>query len=112
MWHLIAGARLMVTPDTGIAHLSRLSFTPTVVLFGPGTPQLVGSGRFFRNAPWRAVIVDPFPCRDQDILFKRHIPWVRRCSRTLDECASPRCMLAIELRQVIDAVTRLKPGLA
>ena len=112
MWHLIAGARLMVTPDTGIAHLSRLTFTPTVVLFGPGTPQLVGSGRFFRNAPWRAVIVDPFPCRDQDILFKRHITWVRRCSRTPQECPSPRCMLAIDVRQVVDAIAGLEPTLA
>ncbi|HYC34813.1 MAG TPA: glycosyltransferase family 9 protein [Usitatibacter sp.] len=112
MWHLIANAQLMVTPDTGLAHLSRLTFTPTVALFGPGSPQLVGSGRFFRNAPWTPVIVDPFPCRDQTILFKREVAWVRRCSRTSRECASPACMLAITPRQVIEAIARTNPRLA
>lgn len=112
MWSLIANAALMVTPDTGLAHLSRLTFTPTVTLFGPGTPQLVGSGRFFRDAPWSGVIVDPFPCRDQHILFRREIEWVRRCSRTPRECASPACMLAIDLRQVTGAIAALAPALA
>lgn len=109
MWHLLANASLMVTPDTGLAHLSRLTFTPTVALFGPGTPQLVGSGRFFRHAPWTPVIVDPFECRDQHILFRREIPWVRRCSRTVRQCASPACMHAIEVRQVAAAVDALLP---
>ena len=112
MWSLIANAEVMVTPDTGLAHLSRLTFTPTVTLFGPGTPQLVGSGSFFRNAPWRPVIVDPFHCRDQHILFRRDVPWVRRCSRTARECASPACMLAIDVRRVVDAIAALRPQLA
>jgi ADP-heptose:LPS heptosyltransferase len=112
MWSLIAGAQLMVTPDTGLAHLSRLTFTPTVTLFGPGTPQLFGGGRFFRNAPWQAVIVDPFPCRDQHILYRREIEWARRCLRTQQECASPACMLAIDTRRVVAAITALRPELA
>ena len=111
MWRLIAGAQIMVTPDTGLAHLSRLTFTPTVSLFGPGTPQLVGSGRFFRNAPWVPVIVDPFACRDQHILFRREIPWVRRCSRTVRQCATPACMQAIETRQVVSAIDALMPSM-
>ena len=112
VWNLLAHARLMVTPDTGISHLSRLTFTPTVTLFGPGTPQLVGSGRFFRDAPWTPVIVDPFPCRDQHVLFKREIPWVRRCSRSTRECASPACMHAVEVSQVVAAIADLAPELA
>jgi ADP-heptose:LPS heptosyltransferase len=109
LWHLLANARLLVTPDTGISHLARVTNTPAVTLFGPGTPQLMGSGRFFRNAPWRAVIVDPFPCRDQPILYKRRVEWVRRCSRTTRECASPACMHAIEVRDVIAAIGELQP---
>jgi ADP-heptose:LPS heptosyltransferase len=112
MWHLLRHAALMVTPDTGLAHLSRLTHTPTVTLFGPGTPQLVGSGRFFRDAPWTPVIVDPFHCRDQHILFKREIAWVRRCSRTTRECAAPACMHAIEVDAVIAAIARTSPALA
>lgn len=111
LWHLLAGAELLVTPDTGVSHLARITDTPAVTLFGPGTPQLMGSGRFFRNAPWRAVIVDPFPCRDQPILYKRRVEWVRRCSRTTRECASPACMHAIGVADVIAAIAELKPGL-
>jgi ADP-heptose:LPS heptosyltransferase len=112
IWHLFAGSRLLVTPDTGLSHLARLMFTPTVTLFGPGTPQLVGSGRFFRDAPWKPVIVDPFPCRDQRILYKREVAWVRRCARSTRECATPLCMHAIEVRQVIAAIGELDPKLA
>ena len=111
LWHLLAGARILVTPDTGVSHLARITDTPCVTLFGPGTPQLMGSGRFFRNAPWRAVIVDPFPCRDQPILYKRQVTWVRRCARTTRECASPACMHAIEVRDVIAAIGELRPEL-
>lgn len=111
MWHLLANAQLLVTPDTGISHLARITGTPAVTLFGPGTPQLMGSGRFFRNAPWRAVVVDPFPCRDQPILYKRRVEWVRRCSRTTRECASPACMYAIEVRDVVAAIGELRPEL-
>lgn len=112
MWSLIAGAKLMVTPDTGIAHLARLTFTPMVTLFGPGTPQLHGGGRFFRNGPSRDVVIDPFPCRDQHILYRREIAWVQRCSRGTRECASPACMLAIDTRRVLDAIAALRPELA
>ena len=36
IWRLVAGAALLVSPDTGIAHLGRIVGTPTVALFGPG----------------------------------------------------------------------------
>ncbi|HET9651443.1 MAG TPA: glycosyltransferase family 9 protein [Usitatibacter sp.] len=111
MWHLLARSELLVTPDTGISHLARITGTPTITLFGPGTPQLMGSGRFFRNAPWRAVVVDPFPCRDQPILYKRRVEWVRRCSRTTRECASPASMHAIEVADVLAAIAGLVPAL-
>jgi len=112
MWQLLAQAKILVTPDTGISHLGRITFTPTVTLFGPGTPQLVGSGRFFRNAPWKAAIVDPFPCRDQPILYKRRVEWVRRCTRSIRECPAPRCMHAIEVDHVRAAIATLVPELA
>ena len=39
--------------------------------------------------------VDPFPCRNQRVLFRREIDWVRRCARTTAECAHARCLDAI-----------------
>ena len=103
MWHLLAHAGVLVAPDTGIAHLGRVVGVPTVALFGPGSAQLCGAGEFWRDAPYRAVTVDPFPCRDQRTLFKREIAWVRRCQRTLAECAAPRCMHAIGVEDVARA---------
>lgn len=107
LWHLLKNARLLVCPDTGVAHLGRLTNTPTVTLFGPGSASIYGAGEFWRNSPYASVTVDPFPCRDQHRLFKREIPWVQRCGRSLKECATPRCMQAISLEVVINAARRL-----
>ena len=107
LWHLFANARLLVAPDTGVAHLGRVSGAPTVALFGPGSAVITGAGDFWRNAPYRAVTVDPFPCRDQRVLFRREIEWVRRCARTPAQCPEPRCMHAISLDAVIAAAFEL-----
>jgi ADP-heptose:LPS heptosyltransferase len=103
LWHLIEGARVLVCPDTGIAHLGRLAGAPVVTLYGPGSPVLFGPGDFWRDAPGRQVAVDPFACRDQRTLFKREIAWVRRCQRTLAQCPAPRCMHAIGTEDVARA---------
>ena len=107
MWHLIAGARLLVSPDTSIAHLGRVTFTPTVTLYGPGSAIICGPGRFWRDAPTRAVTIDGFFCRDQDVLFRRRIAWVRHCARSIEECAEPRCMHAIDVAAVLGAIDEL-----
>ena len=107
LWHLVAGASVLVSPDTGVAHLGRVVGTPTVALFGPGSVTLTGAGAFWRGMPYRAVTVDPFPCRDQRVLFKREIAWVRRCGRTLAECAHPRCMDAVDTDAVTAAIAAL-----
>lgn len=107
MWHLIKNATLLVCPDTGVAHMGRLVNTRTLTLFGPGSAQLFGAGEFWRNSPYRAVTVETFPCRNQHVLFKRHIPWVTRCSRSLRECPVPACMHAIDVRKVIEEAGRL-----
>ena len=104
LWRLVANATLLVAPDTGVAHLGRIVGTPTVALFGPGSATISGAGEFWRDAPYRAVTVSPFPCRDQRVLFKRELAWVRRCGRSLAECAHPRCMDAIDLDSVLAAI--------
>jgi ADP-heptose:LPS heptosyltransferase len=108
LWALIARSALLVAPDTGVAHLGRVVATPTVALFGPGSATIAGGGAFWRHAAFRAVTVDPFPCRDQRVLFKREIAWVRRCGRSTAECAHPKCMDAIELEGVINAIAELR----
>ena len=100
LWHLIAGAKLLVALDSGVSHLAKLVGTPTVVLYGPGSAQLFGRGEFWRDAAFREVTVPEFPCRDQRHLFKRQVAWVRRCNRTLDECPRALCMEAISVDDV------------
>jgi ADP-heptose:LPS heptosyltransferase len=110
MWHLIAGAQLLVTLDTSIAHVGRITWTPTLTLFGPGSALLVGKGAFWQATPWRSITVDPFACRDQATLFRRDVAWMRRCARTTRECAHPRCMDAIALDAVIAEAESLLKG--
>ena len=104
LWHLLAGAELLVAPDTGVAHLGRIVGTPTVALFGPGSALLCGAGDFWRDARYRPVTIDPFPCRDQRVLFKRDIDWVRRCGRSVAECPQHLCMPAIGVDAVRHAI--------
>ena len=102
---------MLVAPDTGVAHLGRVVGAPTVVLFGPGSSVICGAGDFFANAPYRAVTVDPFPCRDQRIQFFRTVSWVRRCERMPGRppggCERPLCMEAIDVAAVTSAIESL-----
>ena len=103
LWHLLRGARLLVCPDTGAAHMGRIAGTPTIALFGPGSAALAGAGHFWRDSRYRALTMAQFHCRDQDVLFKREIRWVRICKRSSAECAAPRCMQAIGIDAVAAA---------
>ena len=107
LWHLLAGAALLVVPDTGIVHMAKLTATPTVCLFGPGSDVLFGAGRFWRNHAFAVVIESDFPCRDQRTVFKRDIAWVRRCQRGIDRCAAPACMQALAIDRVAAACDRM-----
>jgi ADP-heptose:LPS heptosyltransferase len=108
LWHLIAGAELVVCPDTGVAHLARLTGAPTVALFGPGSALLSGPGEFWRKSPFTAVTIPDFACRDQTITMKRDVAWIRRCERfpgsAPGQCPEARCMLALTDEMVWDAV--------
>lgn len=61
---LVARSRLVVTGDTGVAHLASAFARPSVVLFGPASPRLWGPPqRPFHRAVWhgdgeREVLVD------------------------------------------------------
>lgn len=109
LWRLIAGAALLVCPDTSVMHIGRLAGTPTVTLFGPSSATLFGPGEFWRAMPCREVTVADFPCRDQSRLFKREIAWIRRCQRSTAECGEPRCMHAIGVEEVTRAAAALLP---
>lgn len=100
---LFADARLIVCPDTGVAHLARIVGTPTVALFGPGSSTISGAGKFWAQSPFTALSVD-IACRNQTNTFRRHRAWIQRCSRGFGpgegKCAEARCMQGITLEQV------------
>ena len=104
LWHLIAASDLLVTLDTGVAHLAKLTGTRTLCLFGPGSAPLLGRGVFWRDAPFTEITVADFPCRDQRMLFKREVTWVRHCARTGTQCSRARCMEALSVEDVLAAV--------
>ena len=107
MWQLLRGAEFLVCPDTGIAHLARIVGTPTVALFGPGSPEVSGPGEFWRASSFACVTINDIPCRDQDLLFERKLAWVRHCWRTPQECGNPICIQSITFNSVSDALTNL-----
>lgn len=57
---VVAHARLVVSGDTGIAHLATAYGTPSVVLFGPVPPSRWGppAGRAYHRAIWHGTRAD------------------------------------------------------
>jgi len=107
LWALLSGAAFLVCPDTGIAHLARIVGTPTVALFGPGSPIVSGAGEFWRASPFIAVWEEGVACRDQNRLFGRELAWVRQCWRGVDQCGNPVCMHVLGVERVLAALERL-----
>jgi ADP-heptose:LPS heptosyltransferase len=58
---LVAHARLVVSGDTGIAHLATAYRTPSVVLFGPQPPRRWGppADRPYHRAIWHGTRAEP-----------------------------------------------------
>lgn len=103
LWHLVKRAGLVVCPDTGIAHLARLTGAPCVTLFGPGSVELSGAGAYWGRGPTRAVSVADVPCRNQSVVFRRHVPGMQRCVRFAPDCTDNICMQGISIAAVTEA---------
>jgi ADP-heptose:LPS heptosyltransferase len=58
---LVAHARLVISGDTGIAHLATAYGTPSVVLFGPMPPRRWGPppGRPYHRSLWHGTRAEP-----------------------------------------------------
>ena len=109
LWDLIEHADLMICPDTGVAHLAKLTDTPVIVLFGQGSDVLFGKGAFFTNHRfYKAIIVENIACRNQNLLFKRPVSWVRRCNRMIKDCQHAICMDEISVDRVCQHVLELR----
>lgn len=108
IWALMAKAELFVSPDTGVAHLARLTGVPSVAIFGPADVTLFGKAGFWDEMPCVEVGKDGFPCRDQHVVFDRYRAWIKTCNRSLQSCKQPgACMGAVEPLAVIEAIQSL-----
>jgi ADP-heptose:LPS heptosyltransferase len=57
---LIGDCRLLISGDTGVAHVATATSTPSVLLFGPTAPQRWGPRRSRRHlALWAGAVGDP-----------------------------------------------------
>jgi ADP-heptose:LPS heptosyltransferase len=107
MWILIRDAKLLISVDTGIAHIAKFTHTPLATLFGPGSPVCHGAGLFWEQSPHIEITSNNFSCRDQNILFRRKIDWVKRCGRKKEECKTPgACMEIITPDQVMESIVK------
>ncbi|KMQ79932.1 Heptosyltransferase family protein, lipopolysaccharide core biosynthesis [Candidatus Burkholderia pumila] len=112
LWYLFANARALVCPDTGVAHLGRMADVPTLTLFGPGNAKIHGVGAFWRDARFTPITIADMPCRDEPVIFRRHVGWARRCDRNETTCVAWRgdhadCMGLISLDSVSGALEAL-----
>ena len=109
MWALVEQAKLMVSVDTGIAHFAKLTGTPIVTLFGPGSPISHGEGLFWKKSIHYHATKDNFICRDQSILFRRKVNWLNRCGRGVSECKTPgACMAELSPHQILASLKNIR----
>lgn len=91
---LYARSALLVSVDSGAAHLAAAVGTPTVRLFGPAPPSVFG----------------PWPARsDQQVLATSHLACAPCGFLDAPPCgaqASPACMLALGVEDVVNAIRR------
>ena len=109
---LILGA--MAVGETCISGLLEgedvLNTAKAIAALGAKVERLgAGEWRFWGGCPGASVAIDPFPCRDQDVLFRRRVAWVRRCSRGIVECPVPRCMHGLGVQAVLSAAAPFLP---
>jgi ADP-heptose:LPS heptosyltransferase len=89
---LVASARLLVSVDTGVAHLATAFGTPSVVLFGPTPPALWGppADRPQHRALWAGRTGDNFsPTPDPGLLALANDDVVAAAVAVLERGAGP-----------------------
>lgn len=106
---LLAGAAVYVGVDTSMSHLAAAAGCPTVALYGPTSPRLIGPWPVGGlTEPWEPsgtlqqrgnvlVVQNPLPCLPCEKLG---------CAGHLDSYS--RCLDELSVRQVLSAVDRMR----
>ena len=104
---LIAQVDAVVSPDTGVAHLCKLTATPSVVIYGQGNPSIHGNGEYWKLSPVSNIFLENIPCRSMTKVFGRNINGVKRCDLSPTKCANPFCQNDINAETVMKALQAL-----
>jgi ADP-heptose:LPS heptosyltransferase len=108
MWSLIENSKLLISSDTGMAHLAKVASIPTITLYGPGSPLIHDGGQFWKNSLHQSITINPYPCRDQNSFFRREVLWLKRCTRNIYQCKTPgACMNVISPKHVINSLNAI-----
>ena len=103
---LLAGAAVYVGPDTSMTHLAAGAGCPTVAIYGPGSPHVMGPWPVGGlSEPWaRAgtiqnrgnvwVVQNPLPCMPCDLLGCE--PHIESHSACLDELVVSQVVAAVD----------------
>ncbi len=95
---VISKMDIFIAGDTGPLHMSAALAVPTIGLFGPTSPELVGvRGKNCLNI-WKKH--DCAPCYEPESVHQRKFL----------ECIDNKCMQKISAREVMDAVLKLLGG--
>jgi ADP-heptose:LPS heptosyltransferase len=89
---LLAGARALVSNDTGPVHLASALAVPTLAIFGPNTPTIYGP-----LAPGSRTFYRALPCS----------PCLTAASYRSSRCRIFACMAAIPTGEVVGALQRV-----
>jgi ADP-heptose:LPS heptosyltransferase len=94
---VVAEARLVISNDTGLAHLATAYGTPSVVIFGPMAPSLWGPppDRPWHVALWTGGRGSPFAEEPHPGLLEITVPDVLAGARAALEAAAARGQTAI-----------------
>ena len=103
---LLRGAAVYIGPDTSMTHLAAGSGCPTIALYGPTSPRLIGPWPVGGlSAPWDHagtiqnrnnvwVVQNPLPCLPCEQLgCERHLDSYSRC---LDELSAGAVLIAVD----------------
>jgi heptosyltransferase-3 len=106
MAQLLAGAAVYVGPDTSMTHLAASTGCPTVGIYGPASPHVMGPWPVGGlSEPWAHagtiqnrgnvwVVQNPLPCMPCDLLgCERHLESYSQC---LDELSVEQVLAAVD----------------
>lgn len=87
---LLQNSQLIISLDTGIAHLARLSGVANIIIFGPGSAEIYGKNGDFWSLQNTKIITKSdaeIPCRDGNLLLERsHLKWIKHCCISAEQC--------------------------